>query len=356
MKLNLLDRLDKLQAPLNVLVAVLIGFIIGTGLMLVEGHNIGEAYTALFNGAFSGRFNFGGTLERFVPLLLSGLAFAISSKASVFNVGVEGQLYFGAMAAAYFGYTIVGLPSFLHITLVLLLAGLAGALWALIPGFLRAAYRVNEVCTTIMLNYVAIYFTSYIVNHLFKNPHIGVPQTPNIQESARLARILMPSRANIGVYIALGIVLFFIWLMDYTTLGYKIKTVGLNPQFATYAGFQARSIMVGAMVLSGFIGGITGAIQVLGIHGYFLDNFSKSLGFDGIMVALLARNNLKVLPFVAFFLAALKSEEKSMERFTGIPRELIGIMEAVIILFAAAEAIIVIRRRLSYQKGGAEVV
>lgn len=356
MKPKLLDRLNRLQSPLNVLVAVIIGFVIGTGLMLIEGHDIGEAYAALFNGAFSGRFNFGGTLERFVPLLLSGLAFAISSKAAVFNVGVEGQLYFGAMTAAYFGYIITGLPRFLHIPLILVLAGIAGAIWAFIPGFLRAAYRVNEVCSTIMLNYVAIYCTGYIVNHVFKNPNIGVPQTPNIQESARLARILMPSRANSGVFIALGLVVFFIWLMDYTTLGYKIKTVGLNPQFATYAGFQARSIMVGAMALSGMIGGIMGAIQVLGIHGYFLDNFSKSLGFDGIMVALLARNNLKALPFVAFFLAALKSGAVGMERFTGIPRELIGIMEAVIILFAAAEAIIVIRRRISYGKGGAEVV
>ena len=165
----------------------------------------------------------------------------------------------------------------------------------------------------------------------------------------------MPSRANIGWYIAMGIVLFFIWLMDYTTLCYKINTVGLNPQFATYAGVQARFIMVGAMVLSGFIGGISGAILGLGIHGYFLDNFSKSLGFDGIMVARLARNNLKVLPFVACFLAALKSGAVGRERCTGTPRERIGIMEAVIILFAAADAIIGIWRRLSYQKGGAEV-
>lgn len=355
MKLNLLGRLSRMQAPLNVLIAVLIGFIIGTGLMLVEGHDLREAYTALFNGAFSGRFNFGGTLERFVPLLLSGLAFSVASKASVFNVGVEGQLYFGAMAAAYFGYVIVGLPSWLHITIVLVLAGLTGAVWGVIPGFLRAAYRVNEVCTTIMLNYVATYCTSYIVNHMFKNPNIGVPQTPNVQDTARLARILMPSRANIGVFIALGLVVFFIWLMDYTTLGYKIKAVGLNPQFATYAGFHAKSIMVGAMALSGFIGGITGAVQVLGIHGYFLDNFSRGLGFDGITVALLSRNNLKAMPFVAFFLAALKSGAVGMERFTGIPRELIGIMEAVIILFAAAEAIIVIRQRISLEKGGTEV-
>ena len=356
MKPSILDRLNKLQSPINVLAAVLLGLIIGTALMAIQGHNVIEAYTALLSGAFSGRFNFGGTLERFVPLLLSGLAFAVASQASVFNVGVEGQLYFGAIVAAYFGYIIVGLPSVLHIILVLLLGGIAGALWAVIPGFLRATWRVNEVCTTIMLNYVAIFFTSYIVNHVFKNPNIGVPQTPTIQESARLTKILMPSRANTGIFIALGIVVLFIWLMDYTTIGYKIKAVGFNAHFATYVGFRSRWIMIGTMALSGLIGGITGAIQVIGIHGYFLDNFSVGYGFDGIMVALLARNNLKAIPFVAFFLAVLKSGAIGMERFTGIPRELIGIMEAVIILFAAAEALIVIRKRVSLAKGGAEVV
>ncbi len=356
MKPRLLDRLHKLQSPINAIVAVLLGLLVGTVFMLFQGHDVVQAYKALIQGAFSGGFNFGGTLERFVPLLLSGLAFALASKASIFNVGVEGQLYFGAITAAYLGYVIVGLPSVLHITVILLAAGLAGALWAAIPGFLRAMYKVNEVCTTIMLNYVAIFFTSYVVNHLFKNPNIGVPQSPTIQPSARLTRLLLPSRANTGVFIALGIVIFFIWLIDYTTIGYKIRAVGFNARFSDYVGFHSRLIMVGSMALSGLIGGILGAIQVIGVHGYFLDNFSVGYGFDGIMVALLARNNLKAIPLVAFFLAVLKSGAIGMERFTGVPRELIGIVEAVIILFAAAEALIVIRQRMSFKKGDAEVV
>ena len=258
MKPKLLDRLNRLQSPLNVLVAVIIGFVIGTGLMLIEGHDIGEASCGSgFNGAFSGRFNFGGTLERFVPLLLFWVGFAISSKAAVFNVGVEGQLYFWCHDRRLFRVHHHWFTAVFDIPLILVLAGIAGAIWAFIPGFLRAAYRVNEVCTTIMLNYVAIYCTGYIRNHVFKNPNIGVPhdsEHPTIgapgphpyAQPGEQRRVYCPGAGGL-----------FIWLMDYTTLGYKIKTVGLNPQFATYAGFQARSIMVGAMALSGMIGGIT---------------------------------------------------------------------------------------------------
>lgn len=356
MKVKLLDRLYKLQSPINALVAVFLGLATGTIIMVLQGHNVLEAYTALIQGAFKGPVNFGGTLEHFVPLLLSSLAFALAAKASIFNVGVEGQLYLGAITAAYFGFAITGLPRVLHVIIVLILSGLVGSLWAIIPGFLRAMYRVNEVCTTIMLNYIAIFFTSYIVNHTFKNPNIGSPQSPTIQPSARLTRLLLPSRANTGIFIALAVTLFFIWLMGRTTIGYKIKAVGFNPHFSDYVGFSSRFIMIGAMALSGFVGGTVGALQVLGVHGYFLDNFSAGYGFDGIMVALLAKNNLKALPVVAFFLAILKSGAISMERFTGVPRELIGIVEAVIILFAAAEALIVIRRHTSLKKEGVELV
>lgn len=347
------DFLYKQQTVINVFLAIFIALVIGTLLMYFMGYNISEAYTALFNGAFKGRFNFGGTLERFVPLLLTGLAFAIAAKASIFNIGVEGQLYFGAITAAYFGFAIKGLPAVLHIPLVLILAGAAGGLWAMIPGWLRAKYNVNEVTTTIMLNYVAIFFVSYIVNHPFKNPNVGVPQTPNVQQTARLAKIMLPSRANVGIFIALGILIFFIWLMDRTTTGYKIKAVGYNPFFTNYVGIKSKLIMVFTMFLSGMVGGVAGGIEILGIHGYLLDNFSPGYGFDGIMVGLLARNNLKALPLVAFFLAVLRSGAINMERFTGIPKEMIGIVEATIILLAAAEAIIMIKKRKS---SGKEVV
>ncbi|RCW43760.1 MULTISPECIES: ABC transporter permease [unclassified Halanaerobium] len=352
---KLRDFLYERQSLLNVFIAVFTAMIVGTLVIYFMGYDILESYEALYQGAFKGRFNFGGTLERFVPLLLSGLAFAVASKASIFNIGVEGQLYFGAITAAFFGYIIKGVPSLVHIPVTLLLAAAAGGLWAVIPGFLRAKYNVNEVTTTIMLNYVAIFFVGYIVNHPFKNPNVGVPQTPNVQPTARLPKIMLPSRANIGIFIALALLVFFIWLLNKTTFGYKVRAVGFNPFFTDYVGVKSKLIMVLTMFLSGAIGGVLGGVEVLGIHGYVLDNFSPGYGFDGIMVGLLARNNLKALPFVAFFLAALRSGAINMERFTGVPKEVIGVIEAVIILLAAAEVIVEIKKRKSSDKGGVEV-
>lgn len=341
---SLMEILYKNQTLINVLIALAAAFIIGTIVIVFLGYSPVVAYTEMIRGAFSGKFNFGGTLERFVPLLLSGLAFIIAAKVSFFNIGVEGQLYFGAITAAFFGVMIKGVPAVIHIPIVLIAAAVAGGLWASIPGFLNAKYDVNEVCLTIMLNYVAIHLTSYIVNHPFKNPNVGIPQTPNLQDSAMLPKIMFPSRANIGLFIALGVLIFFIWLFSKTTVGYKIKSVGNNPFFSKYIGMKSKVIVVFTVIMSGMVGGLIGGIQITGIHGYFIDQFSPGYGFDGIMIGFLSRNNLKALPFVAFFIAVLRSGSIGMERFTGIPKEVVGIIEALIILFAAAKIIIEIKK------------
>jgi simple sugar transport system permease protein len=343
-KKSLIQILYEYQTLINVLIALVAAFIIGTLVIMFLGYSPAVAYTEMIRGAFSGKFNFGGTIERFVPLLLSGLAFIIAAKVSFFNIGVEGQLYFGAITAAFLGVYITGLPAILHIPIVLMGAAIAGGVWALIPGFLNAKFNVNEVCLTIMLNYVAIQFTSYIVNHPFKNPNVGIPQTPNLQDSAMLPKIMFPSRANIGLFIALAVLIFFIWLFSKTTVGYKIKSVGNNPFFSEYIGMKSKVVVVMTVIMSGMVGGLIGGIQITGIHGYFIDQFSPGYGFDGIMIGFLSRNNLKALPFVAFFIAVLRSGSIGMERFTGIPKEVVGIIEALIILFAAAKIIIDIKK------------
>lgn len=353
-KKSLLKLIYEKQTAINVLIAVTAAFIIGTIVIAIMGYSPQVAYTEMIKGAFKGKYNFGGTLERFVPLMLSGLAFIIAAKVSFFNIGVEGQLYFGAITAAYVGYIISGIPSIIHIPLVLLSAAAAGGIWAFIPGYLKAKFNANEICTTIMLNYVAIYFTSFIVNHKFKNPNVGIPQTPDVQDSALLPRFFSPSRANIGLFIALGVLILSIWFMNKTTTGYKIKSVGNNPYFSNYIGIKSRRTVLLTVVLSGFVGGLIGGIQITGIHGYFIDQFSADLGFDGIMIAFLSRNNLKVLPLVAFFIAVLRAGAIGMDRFTSIPKEIIGIIEALIILFAAARTIIKIKKSSLQEQSAAD--
>jgi simple sugar transport system permease protein len=328
----------------NTLLTILASLLVGAVAIALLGYSPLEAYEELFKGAFWGKFNFGGTLERFVPLLLTALAFAVSSKVAVFNVGVEGELYLGAIAAAWIG-AMPGIPGPIHVPLCIAVAMVAGALWAAIPGAMKAYWRVNEVCTTILANYVAIYITSYLVGYPL-SAKTGVPQTVPILPSAQLTQFLLPSRANTGIFIALVTLAATWWLVHRSTWGYRLRAVGENPGYAEHVGIRSKATMVWGMAASGALGGMAGAIEVMGIYGYFLDNFSPGIAFDGMLAALIARNDIRLVPVLAFFLAALKAGALGMERFTGIPKSLVDAIIAVFILLAAMEGLFILRRRL----------
>ncbi|MBL3592215.1 MAG: ABC transporter permease [Synergistaceae bacterium] len=331
------------SSTLSTLVTVVVSLLFGAVVVALLGHSPAEAYRELFRGAFWGRFNFGGTLERFVPLLLTALAFAVSSKVAVFNVGVEGELYLGAIAAAWVGAALTGVAAPIHIGLCLMAAMAVGGAWAAIPGALKAYWRVNEVCVTILANYVAIYITSYLVGYPL-SAGTGVPQTAALAATARLARILPPSRANSGLFIALAALLVTWWIVHRSTWGYKMRAVGENAGYAEHVGIRSRVTMVWGMVFSGALGGMAGAIEVMGLYGYFLDGFSPGIAFDGMLAALIARNDIRLVPLLAFFLAALKAGSLGMERFTGIPKSLVDAIIAMFILLAAMEGLFLFRR------------
>lgn len=329
---------------LDLLITTIISLIAGGIIMILLGHNPFIVYAELFKGAFIGKFNIGNTLGRFVPILLTAIAFAISFKVSVFNAGVEGELYLGAIAAAWAGFAIPGLPKVLHILVCMIIATIVGALWAAVPGVLKAYYRVNEICTTLLLNYVAIFFASYLVNNQLSS-HTGIPQTPEVLPSATLTMILKPSKANTGIFIALAVLLFVYWLIHYTTLGYKIRSVGSNPFFSDYIGIGTKKMMVIGMLISGGIGGLAGGIESLGIYNRFLDGFSQFIAFDGMLASLIARNNIKMITIIALFLASLKNGALGMERFTGVPKSIVDAIIAIFILLTSLEELINIRRK-----------
>ena len=227
------------------------------------------------------------------------------------------------------------------------------ALWGAIPGALKAYWKVNEVCVTILMNYVAIYFTSYLVGNPF-SARASIPRTPTIEESARLLRILRPSRANIGLFVALGVLVLVWWMLYHTNWGYKLRHVGQNPSFSEYVGIPPKKVMIWGMILSGAIGGLAGAIEVMGIHGHFLDNFSPGIAFDGMLASLIAKNDIRMVPVLSLFLAVLKTGALGMERFTGVPKTLIDTIIAVFILLAAMEGLFAYSRRRSARSSGEE--
>ncbi|HYE82708.1 MAG TPA: ABC transporter permease [Clostridia bacterium] len=333
----------------NLLFTIVISMLIGAVIMLILGFNPLEAYFQLFKGAFVGKLNLGTTLQKFVPLLLTAMAFAISSRVGVFNVGVEGELYLGAMAAAWVGFTFVGLPAPIHIVLCFAFAMLVGAVWASIPGALKAQWGVNEVCVTILMNYVATFITSYLVNGPF-SAKTGVPQTPAVAAGVKLTQFMKPSQAHTGLFVAVAAVIFIYWLMSSSTIGYKFTSVGLNPFHAQYTGIDPKRTMIGAMLLSGAVGGMAGCIEVLGVYGYFLDNFSSGIAFDGMLAALIVKSDIKTVPFMAFFLAVLKSGALGMERYTGVPKAIVDTIIAIFIIFATMEALLAFNKKRKAKK------
>lgn len=326
---------------LRILLILIVAMAVGAGVILLIGENPLEAYSALMNGAFSGKRNFGTTLANFTPLLLTGMAFAVASKAGAFNVGVEGEVFLGGIAAAWVGINVKGLPPFPHIVLCFAAAMAVGAVWAIIPAVLKAYYKVSEVCVTILMNYVALFITSYLVTGPMS---AGVANAQSEPVLVTLTQFMKPSSVNMGLFIALALSMGLILMMSSTRLGYKIRMVGTNPMSAEYAGIDPKDILIRTMMISGAIGGIAGCIEILGVHGYFLNNFAANLGSNGMLAALIVKNDMRLVPFMALFLAVLKSGAMGMQQTTGVPKSIVDTITALFIIFATMETLFTFNR------------
>lgn len=320
----------------RILLTMLLTFLIGAVLIIAIGQNPIAAYAALLRGAFVGKMNLGTTLASLTPLLLTSVAFVIAAQAGAFNVGVEGEVFLGGITAAYIGWKWTFLPTPLLMLACFLGAMVVTGLWALIPAWLKAYYNVSEVCTTILMNSVALYITSYLVSGPMSAGSAN-PQSPNI--AVRLPQFMIPSSVNAGLFIAIGLVILNIFMLYRTNLGYKLRMVGTNPHAADYAGINSRHIFMKAMVMSGMLGGIAGTIEVLGVYGYFLNNFATNLGNNGMLAALIVKSNVIATPFMAFFLAILKSGAMGMQQATGVPKGLVDTITAIFIIIATMETL-----------------
>jgi general nucleoside transport system permease protein len=319
--------------------AVLLAGLIGAIILIISGASPLDAYRALYDGAFGSERAFGRTLARATPLVLNGLAVAFAFKAGLFNIGAQGQLLFGAIVAAYMGFSLTGLPPLLHITLALLVGALAGAAYGAIPGMLKTYTGAHEVITTIMLNFVAINITDYLADGPWKDTSPGniVARTPRILASAEIPAV---GPFPIGFFLAVAAAVFVWWLLYRTTTGYEIRTVGLNPHAARYAGMRVSWIIILTMTISGFLAGMGGAIETQGVVGRFQPGFNTGLGFDGITIALLARTHpLGVIP-AALLIGAMEAGASQMQFRAGVPNEIIGVIQALILFFVTADMLV----------------
>lgn len=318
------------------LVAIVLALLIGAIILIASGSNPIEAYVALFRGSFGSGAAVGRTLEKATPLILGGLAVAFAFKAGLFNIGGQGQLLFGAIISAYLGFAITRLPFIVHMPLALLGGALAGALYGAIPGALRTYTGAHEVITTIMLNFVAINATDYLADGPWKDEGI-IARTPPILETA-----VIPTWGAIpaGFLIAV-VVAFAIWYLLYrTTLGYEIRTVGLNPNAAQYAGISVPRTIVLTMAISGFLAGLGGVIETLGVVGRYQPGFNAGLGFDGITIALLARTNpIGVIP-AALLVGAMQAGSSQMQFDANVRSQIIDVIQALILFFVSADMIV----------------
>lgn len=325
---------------------VLAAFAVAALVLLFAGHNPLEVYWLLATESFGGSRRIAATLSAATPLILTGLATAVAFRAGAFNVGVEGCIFVGGLAAAYVGFTFIGLPAILLLPLALLAAVIVGSLWMLIPGLLKARLDVDEVVTTLMLNFIAISLTAWLVNGPLLAPGAANSATPMIVEAARLPKLMPPSTLNAGFIIAIALLgLYALW-GSRTALGFETRIAGLNARFAAASGINVPMLLIKMMLLSGAIGGLAGGIHALGNVGRFVVGFSPGYGFTGIAVALLGRGSALGIFLAALLFGALANAGATIQLFSDVPIEIVDILQGTVMIFAVAQfGWIFVRRR-----------
>ncbi len=325
---------------INYLLILLLALIIGAVVIWISGKDPVAAYAALWKGAFGNWLKFGDTLDRSTVLILSGLAAAVAFRTNEFNLGLEGQLYVGAFAAAWVGFTFTGLPKAVHIPLCFLAAMLVGGLWTIPVSYLRIRWNVPVMVPTLMLNYIGILLCQYFVVFPFRDPEATMAGSHVLEASARLPRLFTGSVLNIGFIIALVMAFAVYWFMFKTKTGYELRIVGFNPIFAMASGMPAKRSAFLALSISGALVGLGGAIVIMGFFGRFVSSFSVGYGWDGMMISLLAQNHpLGVLP-ASLFYAALANGALTMQSMTGVPQTVVVMVKGAILFFVTVQIFI----------------
>ncbi len=307
---------------------------------------VSTAYGALLRGALGSWRAVTETTAQAAPLICAGLGVALAFRAGLFNIGAQGQAIWGAIMGAFIGFSITGLPLFVHIPLALLISMSFGALWGAIAGFLKAKTGAHEVIVTIMLNYIALYTLQFLLTTpLLQKPGRSDPISPVVQFSATMPR-LEGTRLTLGFFVALIAAAAVWWLLERTTLGFRIRAVGMNPHAAATAGMSVSRTTIIAMAIAGSLGGLAGAQAVLtptlltGFPTQLSLGIVGTVGFDAITVALLGRSRPLGVVLAGLLFGAMKAGGLTMAAQAQTPSDLTNLIQALIVLFVAAPAFV----------------
>jgi simple sugar transport system permease protein len=331
------------RSLLPYLVAVAAAFAAVGILLWLMGFDVLRAYSTILFTSFRTPNGFVQTLIKWVPLILQALAFTVPLAAGKFNIGGEGQMIVGGIGAAAAGILLLDLPLPLLLPLVLLAGALCGMLWVLGRAWLLYRLGINEILTTVLMNFVAFQFVDFVATQVWPDPAAGHPTTLPIGPGGELPLLLARPALHSGVLIALVVAILVYIYTDRTAAGYELIVTGANPRASRVYGVNVRRMFFTSLLVGGAIAGLAGAIEVAGVHGRLIEGFHSNFLLLGIIIGLIAKGNNAAVPFVAFFIAVLEVGASAMQRTMAIPGEMVFIVEALILIFVLLSD--VVRRR-----------
>ncbi len=317
--------------------AIVIALLLGMGLIALMDISPFKAFSALIEGAFGSRKAFGEVLVKMTPLLFTGMSYALANRCGLTNLGMEGQMYIGAMFSAYVGINISGLPPFIHILVCLAAGFVGGGLWCLIAGALKVWFGASEIIVTVMLNTVAIYLIEFMVTGpMLEPPGTVTGQSSPVLASARLGALMEGTRAHWGFIIGLIFIVLFWFFLWKSKKGYEVRVSGYNLQAAAYSGINTRRNILLVTFLAGGLAGLAGVCEVLGVQGRLYALFSPGYGYDGIAVALIGMNSPFGIIIGALLFGAFRAGGNRMQMRAQVPDAIVSVIQAFVIIAVVA--------------------
>lgn len=320
-------------------VSICASFLIAGIVFALLGFDPLTAFGGLLSGSLGSVKAWGETLNKAVPVILTGLSYAVAKRCGVVNLGAEGQVYMGALAAVLVGTELTNLPAAVHLPLTLLAGFLGGALFGLLPAILKNRFGASELITTIMFNYVALYFVHYMIAGPIKDygSTSNFAQSKQMLETAQLPRLLAGTRLHAGLLVAILALLFYQFFLFHTTRGYELRVIGLNRSAGECAGMNAKRNTLLSMLLAGGFAGLGGACELMGVQLRIMENAFNGFGFDGVAVALLGGSSSGGIALSGLLFGALKSGANKMQMKSGVPTATIYMLQGLIILFVVGK-------------------